>query len=175
MLLGSLRSCCAVVLFGSLLAAWASAEPPAVEAAPPAAGEFEAHWSVEGTRDALDFGETHSQAIFRHTGTLKVMRSDGLLANALSKCIGLSDSVEGSRARCVWLTGLGDEIYSVMERDTVPGAQGGRGTGRIVGGAGRFAGISGSYELTWVARPSSSQAASIAGDVLAWPESWVAR
>lgn len=134
-----------------LLPPLAWGQSPSVEAAPPAKGTFEAQWSVEGTQEKLDFAGLNSFAIFQHTGTVTVLRKNGFVANALSKCIGLRDDQEGIVSRCVWISANGDQIFSELKRiSDQPRGRVGRGEGQIVGGTGRYQGISGSYELHWV-------------------------
>jgi hypothetical protein len=156
-----------------LLPQLAWGEPPSVAAAPPQKGAFEAQWSVEGTQERLDFEGLDSYAIFRHTGTVTVQRSNGLIANALSKCIGLRNGKQGVVSRCVWVSSSGDQIFSELQRNATPGnARTGSGKGRIVGGTGRYLGMSGTYELNWVNQWERTPDA-IKGTTLSMKGEWV--
>lgn len=152
--LAARTSALGVLLLALLVPSAISAQnaPPAGETAQ-REGRFEAQWSVTGTREELPFGTQSRQAIFRHTGQVTVLRTDGLVRSALSRCIGLSDSTNGTTERCVWVADGGAEIYSELQHLPAQGGQSGKGAGRFVGGTGRFAGIEGSYELRWVDRP----------------------
>jgi hypothetical protein len=145
----------AVALLGAMFLAMALLAPGALGANPlPREGSFQAQWSVEGSRELLELGPSRSASIFRHSGTVTVVRSDGLVGNALSKCIGMGDSSEGDVSRCVWIDSRGERIFSELRAVSSPNAQTGRGRGQITGGTGRFEGLSGGYELEWVAVPS---------------------
>ncbi len=155
-----------------LLPEFAQGEPPSVDAAPHGGGTFEAQWSVEGTQEELDFAGVNSFAIFQHTGTVTVQRSNGFVANALSKCIGLRDDREGIVSRCVWVSSSGDQIFSKVTRHVGgPNSRAGTGHGQIVGGTGRFRGISGAYELSWVNEWESRRDA-IKGKTLSMKGNW---
>jgi len=117
-------------------------------------GSFQAQWSIVGTQQGLEFGPARSLSIYEHSGTLTVVRSDGLVGNALSKCIGLGDTAKGDVSRCVWIDGAGEKIYSELTAATSGQSATGSGRGTFVGGTGRFAGITGSYEIDWVNVPS---------------------
>jgi len=148
--------------------------PNVSAAAPLASGNFEAHWRIEGTEEQIPFGTAGPQSIFRHQGQLTVLDSDGLVGNALSRCIGLRDSRKGSMARCVWVGEGGAQIFSEVDRTTTPGGrggQGGNGKGRIVGGTGRYAGITGSYEIRWVEQPQIAKG-KISGETISMRGHW---
>lgn len=143
-----------------------------VDAAPPSRGSFDAQWSVEGSQSKLDFAGVNSFAIFQHTGTVTVQRDSGFVANAMTKCIGLRDAREGSVSRCVWITASGDQIFSELTNE-IEGAQArsGPGQGQIVGGTGRYQGISGTYKLRWVNKLELNQR-TIEGKTLSMQGEW---
>lgn len=59
----------------------------------------------------------------------------------------LADSAKGLVGRTVWTDQNGDRVFSEIRGDgTKPGD---RITGTIVGGTGRYAGATGTYEFTW--------------------------
>jgi hypothetical protein len=145
--------------------------PRVSAAAPQAGGDFEAHWRVDGSEEQIPFGAAGPQSIFRHQGRLTVLDDDGFVANALSRCIGLRDARKGSMARCVWITEGGAQIFSDVDRKPAPGGQGGNGNGRIVGGTGRFSGITGSYEIRWVEQPQAAKG-KISGETVSMRGRW---
>jgi hypothetical protein len=138
-----------------LLSAAASAPGGAAGRAPlKQSGSFQAQWSIVGTQQGLEFGPARSLSIYEHSGTITVVRSDGLVGNALSKCIGLGDTARGDVSRCIWIDSAGEKIFSELTGTTSDRSGTGRGRGTFVGGTGRFEGITGSYEIDWVAVPS---------------------
>jgi hypothetical protein len=138
-----------------LLSAAASAPGGAAGRAPlKQSGSFQAQWSIAGTQQGLDFGPARSLSIYEHSGTVTVVRSDGLVGNALSKCIGLGDTAKGDVSRCIWIDAAGEKIFSELTARTDAESTTGRGSGTFVGGTGRFEGITGSYEIDRVNVPS---------------------
>ena len=93
------------------------------------------------------------QGYFSHLA-ISVVRSDGLVGNALSKCIGLGDTAMGDVSRCIWIDAAGEKIFSELTARTGAHSETGSGRGTFVGGTGRFEGITGSYEIDWVNVPS---------------------
>ena len=145
--------------------------PGVSAAAPMTTGEFEAHWRVEGTEEQIPFGPAGPQSIFRHQGRLTVLDNDGLVGNALSRCIGLRDARKGSMARCVWIGEDAAQIFTEVDRTSARGAQAGAGKGKIVGGTGRFSGISGSFEIRWVEQPQAAKG-QISGETVSMRGRW---
>ena len=117
-------------------------------------GSFQAQWSIVGTQQGLDFGPARSLSIYEHSGTITVVRSDGLVGNAMSKCIGLGDSAKGDVSRCIWIDASGEKIFSELTARGSSRSGTGSGRGTLVGGTGRFEGITGTYEIDWVDVPS---------------------
>ena len=61
--------------------------------------------------------------------------------------IGFSDSAAGGTGQCVWIDERGDRLFSQLRGQ--PLGTGSRVTGTITGGTGRWAGLTGKYELQW--------------------------
>jgi hypothetical protein len=152
----SLRRAAPILIATLLLLSGAASTP--VEAAGRAplkqSGSFAAQWSIAGTQQGLEFGPARSLSIYEHSGTITVVRSDGLVGNALSKCIGLGDTAKGDVSRCIWIDAAGEKIFSELTARTGAHSETGSGRGTFVGGTGRFEGITGSYEIDWVNVPS---------------------
>jgi hypothetical protein len=80
-------------------------------------------------------------------GSLLLTGEQGLGAGFRARAITFSDSQTGGLGRAVWTDDRGDEIYSELTGGPI--ASGRHIAGTIVGGTGRFAGVTGSYELEW--------------------------
>ena len=59
----------------------------------------------------------------------------------------LNDSVTGMVGRAVWTDEHGDQVFSELQGETT--ATGNRLFGTFLGGSGRYAGVTGSYEFSW--------------------------
>ena len=64
-----------------------------------------------------------------------------------SEVIGLVDSATGFQGRSVWTDEHGDKVYSELNGEFV--ATGNRIVGTILGGTGRYAGLTGEYSFQW--------------------------
>ena len=116
----------------------------------PAAGEwraFEGTWSATGTRQSLDLGSGRRASTFRLTGSLLLSGEQRPGVGFRAQVIGLTDSHTGMLGRCIWTDERGDNIYSELKGDAVGTA--GRIEGTILGGTGRYAGVTGDYSFRW--------------------------
>ena len=64
-----------------------------------------------------------------------------------SEMIGLVDSATGLQGRSVWTDERGDQVFSELQGEGT--AERNHITGTILGGTGRYAGATGSYEFSW--------------------------
>jgi hypothetical protein len=64
-----------------------------------------------------------------------------------SEMIGLVDSATGLQGRSVWTDEHGDQVFSELQGEGT--AERNHITGTILGGTGRYAGATGSYEFSW--------------------------
>jgi hypothetical protein len=64
-----------------------------------------------------------------------------------AEAIVLNDSVTGMVGRAVWTDERGDQVFSELRGETT--ATGNRLFGTFLGGSGRYAGATGSYEFSW--------------------------
>ena len=65
-----------------------------------------------------------------------------------SEVIGLVDSATGFQGRSVWTDERGDQVFSALQGEGT--AERNHITGTILGGTGRYAGATGSYEFSWL-------------------------
>jgi hypothetical protein len=116
----------------------------------PTAGEtrtFEGTWSASGSRRTLELERGHRASIFSLTGSLLLTGERGLGVGFQGDVIGFSDSVAGGTGQCVWTDDRGDKIFSQLRGESL--GTGSHVTGAITGGTGRWAGVTGEYELRW--------------------------
>jgi hypothetical protein len=124
--------------------------PPAGREPAPAPGEwrpFEGTWSATGTRQTLHEKSDHQPSIFSLSGSLILTGQRGIGVGFRAEVIGLSEGAAGGTARAVWTDERGDQVFS-----TLHGSADGSGVelrGTILGGTGRYAGVTGEYELRW--------------------------
>jgi hypothetical protein len=108
---------------------------------------FEGTWSASGTRQTLNLENAHRAAIFDLTGSLLLVGDQGLGVGFKSQAMGFTDSLAGMQGRCVWTDERGDKVYSELKGEFV--ANGNSIMGTIVGGTGRYAGVTGEYSFQW--------------------------
>ncbi len=109
--------------------------------------EFEGAWSASGTRQTLQLEPGHSVSTFRLGGWLLLGDRRALGVGFRAEAIGLSDSASGGVARTVWTDERGDRVFSELRGGAI--ASGVQAQGTLLGGTGRYAGITGEYELRW--------------------------
>jgi len=115
--------------------------------AAPEQRHFTGTWSVSGTRQTLDMGPGRRVEAFRLGGSLMLTGEQRLGLGFRSDVIGLSDNRTGLQGRCVWTDERGDQVFSELGSATT--GPGNLIQGRIIGGTGRFAGVSGEYSFKW--------------------------
>jgi hypothetical protein len=124
------------------------ASPASVAAAAaPEQRHFTGTWSVSGTRQTLEMGPGHRAEAFRLGGALMLTGEQRLGLGFRSDVIGLSDNRTGMQGRSVWTDERGDQVFS--ELGSAATGPGNLIQGRIIGGTGRFAGVSGEYSFKW--------------------------
>ena len=110
-------------------------------------GSFAGSWIASGRRQAFDFLHEREVGTFNLTGHVNLRDDIGEVRDYWAGCVGLSDSVSGDSARCVWRSLEGDEAYIVLTGQ--PLKQSVQVTGEFVGGTGGLHGIEGTFTFTW--------------------------
>lgn len=108
---------------------------------------FEGTWSATGSRRTLELEPGHRASIFSLTGSLLLTGERGLGIGFQGDVIGFSDNKAGGTGQCVWTDQRGDKIYSQIRGESLK--TGSNVVGTITGGTGRWAGLTGAYELRW--------------------------
>jgi len=128
----------------------ACGQPAATDQKVPAAGEwrtFEGSWTASGNRTSLDLGSDHRASILSMNGSLLLTGQGGLGVGFRAEFVGFTDTLSGMVGRAVWTDERGDQVFSELKGEWV--GTGNRITGTLLGGTGRFAGITGEYEFQW--------------------------
>lgn len=110
-------------------------------------GSFAGAWIASGQRQAFDFVEGREVGTFRLTGHVNLQDDIGEVQDYWAECVGLSDSVAGSSARCIWRSMEGEKVYIVLSGQ--PLKERVKVTGEFVGGTGSLLGIEGTFTFTW--------------------------
>lgn len=110
-------------------------------------GEFSGTWVANGNRTVIPFGDDRTIATFTLSGHVNLENALGKKKDYWSECVGLTDTVIGIQARCVWKDLDGPEVYITLQSDRLQ--EGNRVSGTIVGGSGRLKGISGELSFLW--------------------------
>ena len=134
------------------LAIAASACGPASEAPEPRASaggwlEFEGSLSAAGTRRIIPLGAGRQGSIVDLRGSMLLSGPGRPGTGFRAEVIALADSETGLVGRGVWTDERGDQVYSEIKGEGTKARN--RITGNILGGTGRYAGATGSYEFSW--------------------------
>ena len=133
------------------MAAAAAACSPVVQPPPLAGGtewrEFTGTWNAAGSRRMLAFGADRHVSTIELSGTLLLAGAERPGVGFRSELIALADSATGLVGRGVWTDERGDQVFTELKGEGT--AQSNRITGTILGGTGRYAGVTGSYEFSW--------------------------
>jgi hypothetical protein len=118
----------------------------------PAAGstewrEFEGSWNAAGTRRTIPLAADRTGSIVDLRGAL-LLSGDGRPGVGFrAEVIALSDTETGLVGRSVWTDERGDQVFSELTGEGTK--EHNHITGTILGGSGRFAGVTGTYEFSW--------------------------
>lgn len=138
------------LLAAGLMALSACGPSPPPPSAVPADGgwyEFQGSWNASGRRHTIALGGERKASLVDLQGSLLLSGPDRPAVGFRGEVIALSDTATGLVGRAVWTDEKGDSAYSEVRGEGT--ATGNRITGTFVGGTGRFAGASGTYEFSW--------------------------
>jgi hypothetical protein len=133
-----------------LLLAVACAQPTGPAPPESVRGEwrtFEGSWTSAGTRQTLDLGPDHRASIFDLTGSLLLTGEGRPAVGFRARVIGFADNLAGMHGRSVWTDERGDQVYSELKSEST--GTGDRVIGTVLGGTGRYAGVTGEYSFRW--------------------------
>lgn len=131
-----------------VLAGCSPAAPPAASA--PAPGdwrEFEGTWTAAGNRHVIRFGSDRQASVASLGGTLLLAGPSRPGVGFRAEAVVLNDSATGMVGRSVWTDERGDQVFSELRGEGT--ATGNRIVGTFLGGTGRYAGATGTFEFSW--------------------------
>ena len=109
--------------------------------------EFSGSWNAAGNRRTIPLGAGRKGSIINLRGSMLMAGPGRPGVGFRAELIALVDSEMGLSGRSVWTDEKGDQVYSTLEGEGT--AANNRITGTILGGTGRYAGATGSYEFSW--------------------------
>jgi hypothetical protein len=128
---------------------------------------FSGTWSAVGHRQTLRTETDRAAAIVQLSGTLALSNpaASGLPVAFRAEAIGFDDGDGVGVGRAVWTDARGDVVFSVLNGERLE--TGRRISGAITGGTGRYAGVTGDWDLTWqfVVETDEGEVHGRAGDV----------
>jgi hypothetical protein len=124
-----------------------AAESPKSRAASGEWLEFAGSWSASGSRQTISLGADRRGSIVDLKGTMLLAGANRPGVGFHSEVIGLVDSATGLQGRGVWTDEHGDQVFSELQGEGT--AEHNHITGTILGGTGRYAGATGTYEFSW--------------------------
>jgi hypothetical protein len=109
--------------------------------------EFQGTWTAAGSRHTIPLGAERRASIANLEGTLLLTGPSRPAMGFRADALVLTDSATGMVGRAVWTDEHGDQAYSELRGEGT--ATGNKITGVFLGGTGRYAGVTGTYEFSW--------------------------
>jgi hypothetical protein len=109
--------------------------------------DFEGTWTAAGSRQSIALGADRKASVSTLRGSLRLSGATRPAVGFRAEVVVLNDTATGMVGRAVWTDERGDQAWSELRGDGT--ATGSRITGTIVGGTGRYAGVTGNYEFSW--------------------------
>lgn len=138
------------IALGSVLIISACGPSPETSKPLPATGEwheFVGTWTAAGSRSSIPLGEGRRASIAKLEGSLMLLGPSRPAVGFRAEALVLNDSATGTVGRAVWTDDRGDQVFSEL---TGQGTRtGSHIVGTFLGGTGRYAGATGSYEFSW--------------------------
>jgi hypothetical protein len=109
--------------------------------------EFTGSWNASGSRKTISLGADRRGSILDLKGTMLLAGADRPGVGFHAEVIALVDSATGVLGRSVWTDERGDQVFSELQGEGTAARN--HVTGTILGGTGRFADVTGTYEFSW--------------------------
>jgi hypothetical protein len=141
-------ACRCYALAGLLaLAACGPAPPPETPPAGSEWNEFHGTWTATGSRQTIRLGGDRRASIVNLDGSLLLAGPSRPGLGFRAETLVFNDSATGMVGRSVWTDEHGDQVYSEVRGEGT--ATSNRIVGTFLGGTGRYAGATGTYEFSW--------------------------
>jgi hypothetical protein len=109
--------------------------------------EFQGLWVATGSRQSIPLGHDRQASVATFDGTLMLSGAGRPNLGFRASAVVLNDTRTGMVGRAVWTDERGDQAYSELRGEAT--ASGNRIAGAFLGGTGRYAGATGTYEFSW--------------------------
>ncbi len=109
--------------------------------------EFQGTWIAAGSRESIPLGNGRQASTAKLEGSLVLAGASRPAAGYRAEALVLSDTATGLVGRAVWTDDRGDQIFSELKGQGT--STGSHIVGTFLGGTGRYAGATGSYEFSW--------------------------
>jgi hypothetical protein len=124
-----------------------SESPKTADQAAGETGEFSGSWNAAGSRKIISLGGERRAATINLRGSILLAGPGRPGVGFRSDVIALADTETGLIGRSVWTDEKGDQVFSELKGEGIAAKD--HITGTILGGTGRYAGVTGSYEFSW--------------------------
>ncbi|MBL8415054.1 MAG: hypothetical protein JNM42_11515 [Propionivibrio sp.] len=144
------RSLGCLIMLALALAAAAcgpAMDPQGRDATPGEWRDFEGSWNAAGSRRSISLGTNRRGSIIDLRGSMLLAGPGRPGVGFRSEAIALVDSETGLLGRSVWTDERGDQVFSELKGEGTAARNHIAGT--FLGGTGRYAGATGSYEFSW--------------------------
>jgi hypothetical protein len=138
------------ISLASLLLMNACSSPPRMSKPLPDATEwheFVGIWTAAGSRSSIPLGEGRRASIAKLDGSLVLAGPSRPAVGFRAEALVLNDSATETIGRAVWTDDHGDQVFSDLKGQGT--RTGSHIVGTFLGGTGRYAGATGSYEFSW--------------------------
>ena len=109
--------------------------------------EFSGTWNAVGARQTLDLGGGRASSVLQLKGPILLAGEGRPGVGFQAETIALTDTATGLVGRSVWTDENGDRVFSELTGTGTSSAN--RIEATVVGGTGRYAGITGTYSFSW--------------------------
>jgi hypothetical protein len=109
--------------------------------------EFTGSWNAAGSRRTIPLGADRRGSIIELRGSMLLAGPGRPGVGFRADVIALVDTGTGLIGRGVWTDEKGNQVFSELKGEGT--AADNRITGTFLGGTGRYAGVTGSYEFSW--------------------------
>ncbi|MGZ5036521.1 MAG: hypothetical protein ACXWHB_03170 [Usitatibacter sp.] len=120
---------------------------PATASASGDSREFEGSWNAAGSRRSIPLGADRKASIIELRGSMLLAGKERPGVGFRADVVALNDTATGLVGRSVWTDEHGDQVFSELAGEGTAAKN--HITGTILGGTGRYAGVTGSYEFSW--------------------------
>jgi len=109
--------------------------------------EFQGTWTAAGSRISIPLGDGRRASTSKFEGSLVLAGPSRPGVGFRAQALVFNDTATGLIGRAVWTDDRGDQVFSELTGNGT--STGNKLVGTFVGGTGRYAGATGSYEFSW--------------------------